>query len=88
MSDLLIDTPAPGAEAIQNWLYDYIENVLDFNKADIVSDVPLQNLGLDSSSAVGLISDLAAWSGVPLGVKVLRTHNSIKSLAEYVARNH
>ncbi len=87
MNDLLADAPDLEAETVQQWLYDYIENVLDLNKADIDSEVPLQNLGLDSSSAVGLISDLAAWSGVTLGVKTLRTHNSIKSLAEYVARS-
>lgn len=74
-------------EAVNDWLYDYVMDVLELNKADILPDVPLQHLGLDSSSAVGLISDLATWSGVPLGVKVLRKHNSIKSLAEYVVQN-
>jgi acyl carrier protein len=75
-------------ESAQNWLYDYVVNVLDLNKIDIIDDVPLQNLGLDSSSAVGLISDLAEWSGVPLEVKVLRKHNSIKALAEYVVQKN
>lgn len=79
--------PTLTVEAVNNWLYDYVVNVLDLNRTDILPDVPLQNLGLDSSSAVGLISDLASWSGVPLGVKVLRKHNSIKSLAEYVVQN-
>lgn len=77
---------ALNVETIRNWLYDYIVEVLGMQKTDIMADVPLQSIGLDSSSAVGLISDLAEWSGVPVGVKVLRKHNSINALAEYIAQ--
>lgn len=71
-------------ESAKKWLVEYVSSIMDIPKADFDTALPIHDYGLDSSSLVGLTSDLAEWSGKPLNIKVLKNRNSIDALAEFV----
>lgn len=72
------------SESINQWLTSYIANALDVAPTELDPDTPLHQFGLDSSAVVGLVAELGDWLGQPLSITVVRKHNSISALSNYI----
>ncbi|ACR12812.1 acyl carrier protein TtuC [Teredinibacter turnerae] len=77
--------PTITAEDVQQWLAEYIADVLEISESAIDFDTPFHQFGLDSSAVVGLVADLSEWSGVAIGIKSIRKNNSIHALSQFIA---
>lgn len=68
-------------ERIAQWLREYIGDVLSVAPDSISLDASFQQIGLDSSAAVGMTGDLGDWLGRELDAAVAYDHPSIRALA-------
>ncbi|MEK6317673.1 MULTISPECIES: acyl carrier protein [Burkholderia] len=80
------DGAEPGREErIVQWLREYIADILRLPVEKIEVDASFQQLGLDSSAAVGMTGDLADWLGVEIDPAAAYDHPSIGALAGMLA---
>ncbi|MFN0104842.1 MAG: acyl carrier protein [Bryobacteraceae bacterium] len=77
---------AVGRESIENWLVDYLAELLELDGADIAHDESLASYGLDSSGAVGLVGDLGAWLGRELDPALLYSYPTIETLTGHLLK--
>ena len=68
---------------IQSWLVAYLSEVLEVSVAQINPTASLASYGLDSSGAIGLVSDLSEYIGYELAPDLLMDCSTIQSLARY-----
>lgn len=73
------------ADAIGQWLTDYLSNALDINPSEIDPHVSFTEYGIDSTSAVGLSGDLSRWLGVELKDSVAFDHPTIAELSRHAS---
>jgi acyl carrier protein len=69
-------------ERIVQWLREYIADVLRLPVEKIDTDASFQQLGLDSSAAVGMTGDLADWLGIEIDPAAPYDYPSIGALAK------
>lgn len=69
---------------IQDWIIDYVANLLEIDPEDIDTTIPFDRYGLDSSAAVGLTGDLEDWLGLEIDPTLLYDYPTIESLAEHL----
>ena len=72
-------------ESIVAWLREYIAGILGVPVEKIDSDASFQQLGLDSSAAVGMTGDLADWLGIEIDPAAAYDYPSIGALAGRLA---
>src|SRR5688572_28020386 len=70
---------------IQEWLTSYLSELLDIRPEEIEINDTVASYGLDSSAAVGLVGDLAAWLNCKLDPELVYSYPTIESLARYLA---
>jgi acyl carrier protein len=51
------------AEEIQQWLVDYLANVLQISPDDVDVTIPFDDFAIDSATAIGMTGDLESWLG-------------------------
>jgi acyl carrier protein len=51
------------ATEIQNWIVDYLSDLLEIEPEQVDITIPFDRYGLDSSAAIGLTGDLENWLG-------------------------
>jgi acyl carrier protein len=82
----LLNQPAAHDEqTIREWLRCYICEVLAVPVEEVNVDASFQQLGLDSSAAVGMTGDLGDWLGCEIDAAAAYDHPSIRALARAVA---
>ena len=70
---------------VQQWLQQRIARLLEVSVDEIDALSPMENFGLGSKDATGLVTELHAWLNVELPVTLVYEHETIKSLADHVA---
>lgn len=76
---------APAQSAIKDKITNRIAELLNRNTADIATDVPFANYGLDSVQSVGIAAEIEDWLQRPLSPTLLWDYPSIDQLSEYLA---
>ncbi|WDD95769.1 acyl carrier protein [Burkholderia sp. FERM BP-3421] len=87
--DPLVATPSSAPdqeEQIVQWLRLYIADVLGVPPERINTEASFQQLGLDSSAAVGMTGDLGEWLGREIDAAAAYDHPSIQALAHALAK--
>lgn len=72
-------------EEIQNWLIENLSSLLGLDTEEIDPSAPFERFGLDSSTAVGLTSELEEWLGCEVDPTLLYDYPTIESQAAYLA---
>jgi acyl carrier protein len=72
-------------ERIAGWLRQYIGGILGMPPTDISEERSFQQLGLDSSAAVGMTGDLSDWLGREIDAAAAYDHTTIRALARALA---
>jgi acyl carrier protein len=68
---------------IETWLSDYLSQLLEIDLSEVNVNLCFERYGLDSSGAIGLISDLSDQIGYELEPVLLEKYSNISALAKY-----
>jgi acyl carrier protein len=68
---------------IEVWLSSYLSQLLEIDPSEVDVNLCLERYGLDSSGAIGLISDLSDHTGYELEPILLEKYSTIAALAKY-----
>jgi acyl carrier protein len=70
---------------IQNWLVNYLSELLevDIKKIDVVA--PFTKYGLDSLTTAGMVSDLSQWIEKEISPDLAYKYSSIQALSAFLA---
>ncbi len=74
-------TTAITAQDIDTWLIHYLADLLEVPIETIDPTANFQELGLDSSLAIGLTGDLEEWLGCRINPTLLYNYTTIESLS-------
>jgi acyl carrier protein len=72
--------------AIRTWCTNYLAEMLKLPPAEINPDVRFARLGLDSASAIFLVTALEEWLGIELSAELVFEHQTVADVARYLAR--
>ncbi|MGH8641527.1 MAG: acyl carrier protein [Burkholderiales bacterium] len=72
-------------ENIQEWLIQYLADVLDMAPDDIGTTTPFGRFGLDSAATIILAGDLMEWLGCHIESDVVYQYPTVQSLARFLA---
>jgi acyl carrier protein len=75
----------PDVNAIQQWLVNYLAEILEIEPGEIYITVPFDQYGLNSSVAVGLTGELEEWLNIALDPTLLYDYPTVKALAQKLA---
>lgn len=73
------------ASDIDAWLIHYLADLLELPETSIDPTANFQELGLDSSLAIGLTGDLEEWLGRRINPTLLYNYTTIESLSQCLA---
>jgi acyl carrier protein len=71
--------------SIQDWLAQYIGDLLSLPSDQVPVDTPFDRYGLDSAAAVGMIGDLGDWLGRTLDPSLPYDYPTALQLADHLA---
>jgi len=71
----------PDARAVERWLTDWLQDQQGIPRADIDPAKPLASYGLDSVTAVLMVTDMESWLGRKLDASMAWAHPTLRSLA-------
>ncbi|MBD2676940.1 MULTISPECIES: acyl carrier protein [Nostoc] len=74
------------AAKVQEWLVNYLSNLLEVAPDQIDVKKPFERYGLDSSAAVFLSGDLGDWLGQELDPTLIYNYSTIATLANHIAK--
>jgi len=72
-------------ENIQEWLINYLADVLDMEPDDIATTTPFSRYGMDSSATIILTGDLMEWLGCEIDSDDVYQYPTVQSLARFLA---
>ena len=78
VNDMMLET--------QNWLVNYLSDLLGIPDQDIDLNLNWQCYGLDSVVAIGLVADLNEQLGYELPPEILIDYPTITALADYCSQ--
>jgi acyl carrier protein len=73
------------AAEIEEWLVDYLANLLNAPSSQIDPEEPFTSLGVSSAEAVILTGDIETWLGIRLDPTLAWEHPSIRATARHLA---
>ncbi len=73
-------------ESIQEWLIDYLAQLLDIDPGSVDVTRSFSSYGLDSSATVGMTGDLEDWLGVELDPTLVYDYPTIEQLTDHLAQ--
>jgi acyl carrier protein len=85
-SDDTRPSTATDAESVQEWLVNYLSNLLDLREQDVDRTVSFQSFGLDSAATVGLTGDLSDWIGWKVDPTLAYDFPNIQALSAELSR--
>ena len=77
----------PTQREIQNWIVNYVAEILEVNPNRIDVTIPFDRYGLDSSAAVGLSGDLETWLDRELDPTLLYQYFTIEALTQHLVES-
>lgn len=81
-----IETGRPfTVQAIEQWIVNYLADLLEISADEIETEVPFDTYGLDSSAAVGLTGDLEDWLGQEVDPTLLYDYPTVASLSVHLS---
>ncbi len=69
---------------IQDWIINYLAELLGIKPDRIDVTVPFDRYGIDSSAAIGLIGDLQRYLEIDLDPTVIYNYPSVEALVQYL----
>lgn len=76
---------AVSQQDIQNWLVEYLAELLEVEANTVDSTASFDRHGIDSASAVALMSDLEEWLGAELEPTLMYDYPTIETLSEQLS---
>lgn len=77
---------AERAAGAQEWMVNYMADLLDIPPAQVDVNRSFDSFGLDSTATVAFTSDLGRWLGTKLDTKLMVQYESIKAVADHLAQ--
>ncbi|MDJ0592500.1 MAG: acyl carrier protein [Pleurocapsa sp. MO_226.B13] len=77
----------PSQREIQNWIVNYVAELLEVQPNKIDVTIPFDRYRLDSSAAVGLAGDLEDWLERELDPTLLYDYPTIESLTKHLVED-
>ena len=77
----------PSQREIQNWIVNYVAELLEVQPNKIDVTIPFDRYRLDSSAAVGLTGDLEDWLERELDPTLLYDYPTIESLTKHLVED-
>ena len=71
---------------IESWLVEWVSRSTELPPEEITVDGALADFGVDSSRAVGLVSDLEKWLGHDLEATLLWDFPTIRALSAHLTK--
>lgn len=81
-----LSMPTATATEIQEWMVDYLAELLEVDVDEIETDIPFDRFGLDSTAAIGMTGDLEDWLECRLDPTLLYDYPTIESLAGHLVK--
>lgn len=83
----MVDSAAklPAAAAIQDWIVNYLADLLEIEPDEVDVTIPFDRYGLDSSAAVGMTGDLETWLGRELDPTLLYDYPTVEALVQHIS---
>ena len=89
IQDLRVTIPTtkqpPNAAEIQDWIVDYLAELLEIESEEVDVTIPFDRYGLDSSAAVGLTGDLEDWMGRDIDPTLLYDYPTVEALVQHLS---
>ena len=79
-------TTSRSAEEIQQWLVDYLAQLLDESPDSIDVTIPFQDFALDSATAIGMTGDLESWLGRKVDPTLVYDYPTIEQFSKCLER--
>lgn len=73
------------ATQIEEWLIEYLAQILEVDPDEMDVTVPFDRYGLDSAQAIGMIGELEEWLGEEIDPTLPYDYPTIESLAQHLA---
>jgi len=77
--------PERTAEEIQEWMVNYLANVLEMSADKIDVTVPFDDFALDSATAIGMTGELEDWLGKPVDPTLVYDYPTIEQFSKCLA---
>ncbi|MBW4563644.1 MAG: acyl carrier protein [Mojavia pulchra JT2-VF2] len=74
----------PTAAEIQDWIVDYLADLLEVDPDEIDVTIPFDRYGLDSSAAVGMTGDLEDWLATEIDPTLLYDYPTVEALVNHL----
>jgi acyl carrier protein len=75
----------PSELEIQDWIVDYLAEILEIDAEEIDITISFDRYGLDSSAAVGLTGALADWLNKEIDPTLLYDYPTVEALVQYLS---
>lgn len=79
-----LNSPKKTPEEIEEWLVNYIAQLLEIEPDEIDITVPYERYGLDSAEGITLTGDLDEWLEESLDPSLLYDYPTIEALVKYL----
>lgn len=80
-----VASTTPTDAEIQDWIVDYLANILEIDAEEVDVTIPFDRYGLDSSAAVGMTGDLADWLNQEIDPTLLYDYPTVEALVRYLS---
>ncbi|MBC8870095.1 MAG: acyl carrier protein [Planctomycetes bacterium] len=77
--------PERTVEEIQEWMVNYLANVLEMSTDKIDVTVPFDDFALDSATAIGMTGELEDWLGKPVDPTLVYDYPTIEQFSKCLA---
>jgi acyl carrier protein len=75
----------PSELEIQDWIVDYLAEILEIDAEEVDITLSFDRYGLDSSAAVGLTGALADWLNKEIDPTLLYDYPTVEALVQYLS---
>ena len=80
------DNFARSAADIQNWMAEYIADLLGVESEEVDPELSFDRFGLDSAAAIGMTGALEDWLGTEIDPTLVYDYPSIKAMADHLGK--
>ena len=74
----------PTQREIQNWIVNYVAELLEVNPNSIDVTISFDRYGLDSSATIGITGELEDWLGTKINPTLLYDYPTVEALAGHL----
>ena len=74
----------PTQREIQNWIVNYLAEILELKPDSIDVKIPFDRYGLDSTAAIGMTGELEDWLGTEIDPTLLYDYPTVEDFARHL----